>query len=85
MATVRLLSEQLTFHEDGNMSKLPSAYQVVHLSERPKRWYPLRFGKFRLDSRGYRISFSRREDAEAFCHNEQADYVRAYPSVADAR
>ena len=64
------------------MNNLPSAYQVV---QRDSRWYPLRFGRFRLDARGGRISFGRREDAEAFCRNEQADYVRAYPSVADRR
>ena len=64
---------------------LPSAYQVVPGDERPPRWYPLRFGKYRRDARSHRISFSRREDAEAFCRNEQADYVRAYPSVADKR
>ena len=61
----------------------PSAYAVVQGSERFPRWYPLRFGKFRLDARGYRISYGRREDAVAFCWNEQRDYVRAYPSSAD--
>ena len=60
---------------------LPSAYSVAQ--GRDGRWYPMRFGKFRLDSRGYRVSFGRQEDARAFCWNEQADYVTAYPSVAD--
>ena len=71
----------LTDHPDG----LPSAYTVQQGHERYPRWYPMRFGKFRVDFRGYRISFSRREDAEAFCWNEQAEYVKAYPSVADRR
>ena len=69
----------MTDHPDG----LPSAYRVVQNSV--GRWQPLRHGRPRRDSRGYVISFSRREDAEAFCWNEQAEYVTAYPSVADGR
>ena len=62
---------------------LPSAYTVQQL--RDGRWYPMRFGRFRLDSGCYRISFGRREDAEAYCHQEQREYERAYPSAADGR
>lgn len=57
---------------------VPSAYAIAEING---RFYPLRFGKFRLDARGYRVSFGRREDAAAFCWNEQQDYVRAYPNV----
>lgn len=64
------------------MSELPSAYTVQEIGG---RFYPMRFGRFRLDARGYRISYGRREDAEAFCWNEQWEYVRAYPSVAVRR
>lgn len=59
---------------------VPSAYRVVTL--RDGRYYPLRFGRFRLDSRGLRISFGRLEDAEAYCWREQADYERTYPTGA---
>lgn len=52
---------------------VPSAYRVVELRG---RFYPLRFGKFRLDVRGYRISFGRRLDAEVYCRDEQRDYER---------
>jgi hypothetical protein len=68
---------------DTQHAPLPSAYRVVQGAEQPPRWYPLRFGRYRLDARGYRVSFGRREDAEAFCRNEQAEYETAYPSVAD--
>ena len=65
---------------ETTVSELPSAYTVAEID---RRYYPLRFGKYRLDARGYRISFGRREDAEAFCRNEQQQYITAYPSIAD--
>ena len=61
---------------------LPSAYRVAEMRG---RYYPMRFGRFRLNGAGYRISFGRREDAVAYCHREQGEYERLYPSVADKR
>lgn len=69
--------------DDLMREPMPSAYAVQQM--RDGRWYPMRFGKFRLDARGYRISYDRREDAELMCKAEQRDYVRAYPCAADGR
>ena len=62
--------------------QVPIAYTVAEMGG---RYYPLRFGLFRLDSQDERISFGRRADAEAYCRNEQREYARAYPSAADGR
>ena len=73
---------RLTLPPNECARNLPSAYTVAEID---RRFYPMRFGKFRLDARGYRVSFGRLEDAEAFCRNEQAQYITMYPSIADRR
>lgn len=67
------------------MSELPSAYTIaeIPLDSQCMRYYPMRFGHWRRDARGFRISFGRREDAEAFCWNEQREYVTMYPTPAE--
>ncbi|HLZ22451.1 MAG TPA: hypothetical protein VKQ30_10050 [Ktedonobacterales bacterium] len=72
--------ETLASRLETESEDLPSAYRVVQDSR--GRWQPMRFGRPRRDSRGLVISFSRREDAEAFCSNEQREYIRAYPGDA---
>lgn len=63
------------------MDELPVAYAVVKGHD--GRFYPMRFGRWRLDARGDRISYGRRDDAVRYCWAEQRDYERRFPAPGD--
>lgn len=66
---------------DMTIPELPSAYKVALCGD--GRYYPMRFGMFRLGSDGTRIHFDTPIEAATYCWQEQRDYERLYPAPSD--
>ena len=64
------------------IADLPVAY-YVRRSRFDRRWYPMRFGAYRLNARHERIGFATLQEAVWYCVNEQLDYQRRWPAPSD--
>lgn len=60
--------------------EIPSAYMVVEIDG---RYFPMRFGRFRLTAARQRIRFNAYDVAAAYCRLEQIEYEIAYPAPSD--